>query len=478
MGTRFRTMLAPINASTGDGRRFAEKAISLADLPMPFEWARSREGGHDGAVAVGAIQETAVLSVADAIAGEWISAEKAEGLDPGMLAIWAKGELFDGVDRERMPRLAEDVAEVLHLIERGTLGPSVDLDSFEGVPVIAGSDELLTDEAYEAHFEEHGTEPSIELLITAGRVRAATLVTIPAFAETSRPLELIAQDADALALAASQNPDLIGQWAREELALVASVGTLTRPVAAAFDTQLTAPTPITYDYESGRVFGHIATWKTCHVGYEGVCITPPREPDTYAAFNRFPVETDDGTVWAGRLTAGGRHAGLSLNASAAMSHYDGMVTVAHVRAYADEFGIAVAGVIEPGLDEGTKAILSRRKVSGDWRETPAGLSLVEVLALSPGPRAHSEPGFPVAETFSRSGRQVALTAALGPDPEAEQTALIRADFTVDPAVLAREIVKAQEARSLRAALAATVDNDVKARRESARTELLALVGED
>lgn len=498
MGTRFRTMLAPINASTGDGRRFAEKAITLADLPMPFEWARSREGGHDGAVVVGAVQEAAVLSVKDAIAGEWVSAETAKGMDPAALGVWAKGELFDGVDREAMPRLAEDVAEAMHLIGAGTLGPSVDLDSFEGVPVMPGSDEPVTYEDIEAHFEEHGTEPNIELLITAGRVRAATLVSIPAFAETSRPLELIADTEPALVAESGRTINThcvncgdtrggpVGHEISEctwdskaaALALVASVSTLTRPTAAAFDTQLTAPTPITYDYETGMVYGHIATWKTCHVGYEGVCITPPREPDTYAAFNRFPVETEDGTVWAGRITAGGRHAGLSLNASAAMSHYDGMVTVAHVRAYADEFGIAVAGVIEPGLDEGTRAILSRRKVSGDWRETPAGLSLVEVLALSPGPRAHSEPGFPVAETFSRSGRQVALTASFGPDPEAEQTALIRADFTVDPAVLAREIVKAQEARSLRAELAATVDSDVKARRESARTELLALVGED
>ena len=56
-------------------------------------------------------------------------------------------------------------------------------------------------------------------------------------------------------------------------------------------------------------------------------------------------------------------------------------------------------------------------MSGDWRETPAGLSLVEVLALSPGPRAHAEPGFPIPGTFSVNGRQVALTAALGPMAE-------------------------------------------------------------
>lgn len=465
VGTRFRTMLAPIGVSTGDGRRFGVGAMSLDDLPMPFEWARTREGGHDGAVVVGAVQEATIATVADAVSNEWISADKAKGLDSAMLAIWARGELFDGVDRERMPRLAEDVAEAMHLMEAGTLGPSVDLDSFEGVPVMKGSDEPISYEDIEAHFEEHGTEPDVELLITAGRVRAATLVSIPAFAETSRPLELIAEDPE---------DEEVTQEA--ELALVASVG-VTEISAAVFSRALPGPTPITYDFETGQVYGHIATWRTCHVGYDGVCITPPREAETYGAFNRFPVETDGGTVWAGRLTVGGRHAGLSLSASAAMSAYDDKTTAAYVRAYPDEYGIAVAGRIEPGLTDADRATLSRRKVSGDWRETPAGLSLVEVLALSPGPRAHSEPGFPV-ETFSRAGRQVALTASLGPEaPTAAYLDAVMEIPALDPIVLAREIVKAQEASALRSALSATLVSDEQARRSAARAELAATVGE-
>lgn len=467
MGTKFRTMLAPIGMSTGDGRRFADKAISLAELPMPFEWARTREGGHDGAVVVGAVQQAKVLSVKDAVADGWISADKAKGLSADMLAVWAQGELFDGVDREAMPRLAEDVAEAMHLMEAGTLGPSVDLDSFEGVPVMAGSDEPITYEDIEEHFEEHGTEPSIELLVTSGRVRAATLVSIPAFAETSRPLELIADDPQDEA--ASQT---------RELALVASVGVATLPGADRFTGALTAPTPITYDFETGRVYGHIATWRTCHVGYEGVCITPPREPDTYSAFNRFPVETEDGqTVWAGRLTAGGRHAGLSLSASAAMSAYDDKPVVAYVRAYPDEHGIAVAGVLESGLDEGTKAVLSRRKVSGDWRETPAGLSLVEVLALSPGPRAHSEPGFPV-ETFSRAGRQVALTAALGPEPDEADInrSLSSREIPIDVDALAAALERRQRARVARVELSTIVMDDTAERRRRERDALAVIIG--
>jgi hypothetical protein len=357
------------------------------------------------------------------------------------------------VDRETMPRLAEDVAEAMHLIGAGTLGPSVDLDSFEGVPVMEGSDEPVSWEDIEAHYEETGEEPKIELLVTSGRVRAATLVSIPAFAETSRPLELTAVEMDegqvaeeterAAALIASTNPGVL------------------LPLASSFDRPaLDGPTPITWDWETGQVFGHIATWQTCHVGYSDVCVTAPKdEAGDYAWFNRHPVETEDGgTLWAGRITVGGRHAGLSLNASATMSAYDGKTVAAYVRAYEDEFGIVVAGAINPGVTASERAALDRRKVSGDWRETPAGLSLVEVLALSPGPRAHAEPGFPIPGTFSVNGRQVALTAALGP----------MAEFAPRPAPNHVDVVElVRQARAAERDLAAEEQRAAEARAELA-----------
>lgn len=463
MGTKFRTMLAPIGLSTGDGRRFADASITLAEVPFPFEWARVREGGHNGAVSVGVVQEATVLSVRDAIAGDWISADKAKGMDPKMMGVWARGEMHDGLSREDMPRLAEDVAEAMHLMGSGTLGPSVDLDSFEGVPVLAGTDEVVNWEMIEQYMEDNdGAEPKIELLVTEGRVRAATLVSIPAFAETSRPLELIAQETDV-------DPEA-------ELALVASVATVTRPPTIAFDLpSLNGPTPITWDWETGQVFGHIATWQTCHVGYADVCVTAPKdEGGEYAAFNRFAVETEDGTVWAGRITVGGRHAGLDLDASRTMATYDSKEIAAHVRAYEDAHGIVVAGVIELAADSPHRAAVDRRKVSGDWRETPAGLSLVEVLALSPGPRAHAEPGFPVPGTFSVNGRQTALTAALGPDPDQDTATSFRA-ASIDIGVAVRAaLAEDRAAQAARAKLAADLEPVLAAERETLDKERAAL----
>lgn len=472
-GTRFRTMLAPINASTGDGRRFASGGITLADLPMPLEWVRKREGGHDGAVAVGVIDEAAVMTVEKALADGWISPEGAKGMDKKAEGVFARGAMFDDVDRERMPTLAEDVATALHLAGEGTLGPSVDLDSFEASPVMAGSDEPITWEMVEEYMDENdGAEPPIELLISAGRVRAATLVSIPAFSETSRPFELMAPDEDETEASAEV----------DTLALVASVQAMARalPEVGLFALpELDGPTPITWDWEAGRVYGHIATWATCHVGYEGVCVTPPREDDSYSWFNRFTVETGDGDqITAGRITLGGRHAGLSLGAAATMAEYDAKTTAAHVRAYADAYGIVVAGPIEPGLSASDRAVLERRKVSGDWREIGGHLSLVEVLALSPGPRAHSEPGFPV-ETHSVNGRQVSLTASLGPDPA---SATFRAGKGLDVAQIVREALAAERAEEARLAalaeLAVIVEADDRNRAEDARHALASVLGED
>lgn len=456
MGTRFRTMLAPIGLSTGDGRRFATGGITLDSVPMPFEWARAREGGHDGAVSIGVVQAATIATVKDALAADLISADSVKGLDSKLEAVWASGEMFDDADREEMPRLAEDVAEAMHLMRAGTLGPSVDLDSFEGVPVIEGTDDPVTWEQIEQYYEENGEEPKLELLITEGRVRAATLVSIPAFAETSRPLELL-EDDPADEQAAAEGETLAADPREHFAELLASVGTeVRRFLAADFDMPvLTGPTPITFDWDNGRVFGHIATWQTCHVGYADVCITAPRdESGDYSWFNRFPVETSDGgTVWAGRLTVGGRHAGLELSASSAMAAYDGKTVAAHVRAYEDAHGIVVAGVLELAADSPQRAVLDRRKVSGDWRETPGGMSLVEVLALSPGPRAHAEPGFPIPGTFSRSGRQTALTAALGPDADSKP---VRTTVNIRAEVLAA-LAEDRAAMAAREALSATVN---------------------
>lgn len=384
MGTRFRCMLTPVGVSTGDKRRFALGSISTDRVPLPLEWARVRDDGHDGAVTIGVVENVHGATVGDAVRDGLISSDS--GMPHDMMAIWADGQLFDDADPDSVPRLVEDVTEVMTLVRAGTLGASVDLDWLEATLVVAGTN-------MPPSMDE---EQPLELLITSARIRAATLVAIPAMAETSRAFELMAESSpmnDAVLVASTSLP---------------SIDSFSMPT-------LDGPTLLTVDRESGAVFGHAALWQTCHRGFRDTCVMPPR--GDYRAFHRHLVETSDGPVWTGRITTGGRHPGLSLTAAQAIGYYDDLKTVAYVRAFEDEFGLGFVGILAPDVDDESLAILDRKAVSGDWRETADGLSLVEVLALSPGPSEHSEPGFPI-EVRERGGRQLSLVASFSPPDEA------------------------------------------------------------
>lgn len=188
-----------------------------------------------------------------------------------------------------------------------------------------------------------------------------------------------------------------------------------QPVSAAMfaDPNLSGPTPVQFG-DDGSIVGHIGLHGTCHVGFPSECVTIPTSPTGNMWFHRQVVETDQGPIWAGRITAGGHHAGLTASAEETIRHYDGLVQVATVRAGSDDHGIWIRGMVASSLDPSMDQILRRGVFSGDWRERESGLELVEVLALAPGPNPSlSEPGFPVAMHAS-AGRVTAMTAAVGP----------------------------------------------------------------
>ncbi|MCZ7478908.1 hypothetical protein [Micromonospora sp. WMMC273] len=175
MGTRWRGLLAPIGTSTGDGRRFARDGVSHRELPLPLKWQRTDEMGHDASVIIG---------MADTI----------DIRDDG---AWGEGELFDDVDPAVLPRLAEDVAEAKHLLAQKVIGPSVDPGAAEAVLAEVGSDEPISEERLEELLEEaweNGTDPALEMLFVVYEIAAATLVSVPAFAECG-PFELLTEDA-------------------------------------------------------------------------------------------------------------------------------------------------------------------------------------------------------------------------------------------------------------------------------------------
>lgn len=423
MGTRWRGLLAPIGVSTGDGRRFQAGGVTHRELPLGLKWQRTDEPGHDASIIIGSVTEVNFGTVTEAVENEWITPEAAaaSGLPGETLGAWGLGEVYDDIDTSLMPRLAEDVAEATLLTSRGVIGPSVDAGFAEAIMAEPGSDEPISEERWDELWDEaweSGTEPVVEVLFTAYEIAAATLVTVPAFAQCL-PFVL---DAPAEAEAA---PAVTEASTQRAVALVAAAGVYGATEAFA-DPALTGVTPITIgepdEFGVRRVFGHVAAFGVCHVGIREACTTAPTSPGQYAAFHRYttttgghslPVAAGRMTVAHGQLTGACQccpgiddHACNRLSMGATVAHYDRARVAAYVRAGEDQYGIWVAGVVAPEADAADTAKLSRQKVSGDWREMGGALELVEVLTLN-----REQPGFPLPRTAMSNGHQVSLVAA-------------------------------------------------------------------
>lgn len=155
--------------------------------------------------------------------------------------------------------------------------------------------------------------------------------------------------------------------------------------------------------DDGRVFGHLAEWGVCHIGFDGVCVVAPESQTGYAYFATGQVALDNGTMArTGVISLGGGHAGRG-SPRAAIEHYDSTShAVADVTVGEDEHGIWCAGWIRPGTTDEQVGALRASDVSGDWREVGGNLELVAALAVNVG-------GFPVARV--EDGIQVMLVAA-------------------------------------------------------------------
>jgi hypothetical protein len=178
-------------------------------------------------------------------------------------------------------------------------------------------------------------------------------------------------------------------------------------------------TPITVDDE-GRISGHAATWGVCHIGFPAACRTAPHSKSDYAYFHLGEILCEDGSrIACGQITMDAPHADLTLKRPEATRHYDHTGTVvAHVRCGEDEYGIWVAGALQPDAPAEKVRLLRGSKLSGDWRSG----ELVALLAVN-------VPGFPVP-------RQRAL-AASGED-ETKVLALVAAGIPVFESELSEE----------------------------------------
>lgn len=172
----------------------------------------------------------------------------------------------------------------------------------------------------------------------------------------------------------------------EEPALLAGAGWCSPSDFA--DPKLSKPTPLTI--EGKRVYGHLATWKVCHIGIGDACVLAPHSKTDYSLFKVGQVALPDGTTRrVGKITLGTGHANAKYGMIPARDHYDNSGwCAAVVNVGEDKHGIWVSGTLTENMTEDRVAELRRSPLSGDWRRVNGNLELIAALAVN-------NPGFPV-----------------------------------------------------------------------------------
>jgi hypothetical protein len=392
---RWRSDIAFENVATIDGRFIVDGALNWRELPLTLMAMTVNSGeGHVGSFVAGRIDELGKDKKRDM---------NGVALADGAVAVRGAG-IFDVA--------GENGAEVARLVEDETLrGISVDLAPNDFTFRDPETGELLDkDEMTEADWER-AFFGELQIAFTDATVVAATVCPTPAFDHAHIALAASADGGKHVTITSSfeilTGSEVNGEGAASVGSAVVASAAPAKPRREWFETQeMPGPTPLTVSDE-GRVFGHIALWDSCHVGFGDVCVHPPRSYSNYAYFHVGELETDDGScVAVGKLMYGGPHAPITYSRTHAAAHYDRDTHVAaYLRATDGAHGIWVAGALHPDADA---ASVRANPPSGDWRPVNGRLELIAALAVP-------VPGFatPRAETaIVSSGEGIEVLALI------------------------------------------------------------------
>lgn len=361
---RYLALLAPENRLTDGDERLLVGPVTARGDRLPLHYSDQESDAHDEARLVGALHS--------------FDRQERDGL------TWFVAEIEWDDD--------ELALEAKRLVDEDFIrGISVHLTDGDAVMICDVPDDVTAETVRKAaeDFDWDTCEAPIMAFIDPV-VGGATLVTMPAFAEA----QVVAAAVEAI----------------EQLTIQAAI--VESPPAEWFEPPaLDGPTPLTVTAD-GQVYGHLALWDTCHRGFDGVCITPPRDSTNYEEFhaNARVLLADGKLLGVGCLTMDLPHAGIRVPEEAALRHYDHSGTVAaYVRAGDDAYGVWVAGQIAPGLPPDRTETLRRLSLSGDWRPRGGRYHLIAAQAVP-------VPGFAIRARVA-SAVTVALTT-VGPNQPA------------------------------------------------------------
>lgn len=409
--------------TTGDGRIIAPGALRWDGDRWPVAWAAEDWGMHQGAVDVGAITELtrngeAIMGAYEIDTGGDAGAEVARQHDAGIPLGWSLD--LDDITVEIVDMTVEivdedapvdDDDEELALAAAALARPAVTRVHVDHMTLTSTGRTLEALTADGVVIAEWSPNDYLER-VTDARVRRATIVSTPAFAEALFTLDA-ATDGETVEpepVAASSGGCGCGGSCGHCGTVTAGggerrmfTGPKLPPTDWYNDPGFGEPTPLDIT-DKGVAFGHVARWDTCHTGSpSGECIRAPRSLHEYAYYRTGARPTSGGRIPVGQLTIGGGHADLQLSYRGAAEHYDNASTaLADVACGEDAYGIWFAGALRPGVSDEDVIAMLASSLSGDWRAIGGHLELIAAHAVN-------VPGFPLARVAS--GAPAALVAA-------------------------------------------------------------------
>jgi 2'-5' RNA ligase len=438
-------VLAPEGVPSGDGRQFAVGALTNRDLPLPLKFQWVDADGHKGSFPVGRIDR--IFREDGVVKAEGVFDSSAAGYETIRLLANGimRGVSVDLDSAEVSPNSSEKLIEFAKgRIASATicsipafaeayvalgLWADVSRETSPAIEAAAGGVEEF-DVVPPKTMDGPGwiTDPQPTHKITSywvdGRGAAKIAWGAPGdFNRCRTHLAKYVQNPEWLAgLCANLHYRALGVWpGQASAATITASGQMDSLVASAAlakalpsaddfrNPQLEDLTPFTVE-DDGRVYGHLAGWDTCHIGYEE-CITAPPSETQYAFFLTGEVRTDAGPVAVGQISLGGGHAPGKFGLRAAVAHYDRTsAAVADVTCGEDMHGIWVAGRLRDGVTASQIHDLRAAAISGDWRGVRMrghkSQELVAALAVN-------VPGFPIPRTAFgiEDGEQMSLVAA-------------------------------------------------------------------
>jgi len=386
---------------SGDGRMFAAGSLTWDTPPLPLMWQKvtSHGGQSDVSVSVGSIDRI------------WREPDPAGRVDVNIIKGAGTIDLGNPDGLEVRRRMSNDYMR----------GNSVDVDSVKGADVELTFPEPTVEMSADGETTVSPVVAAEPVLTTfhRGRIRATTLVEIPAFTEARLQLG-VAPDVDGrgqttrIELGDSNadedsGDDVVDGELSDDETLVAAVAVFEitdapprswfeRPTDVEINGALTV-------LPSGRIYGRLAPARVRHRAYTHVDRYVPMRNVDYDRFHGGEtIVADGGRVSTGVITMNCGHAStlVRLSGEQAMQHYDNTCSVvASARVGEDRDGVWIAGALLPDVTPDQVRRIMSCRLSGDWRAHLDRSGWTELVAALLVP----VPGFPEA----RSAPSVSLT---------------------------------------------------------------------